>query len=211
MLGIVDYGMGNLGSVSNACAWLEIPARLIESPDELDDCSGLILPGQGAFGDCMLNLRAAGFETPLREWIAADKPFLGVCIGLQVLFEGSLESPDIPGLGMLPGQLDKFPAKGDRKVPQMGWNQMKLLRPDCPLFADVPDAAWFYFVHSYYVPAPPDADWLCGSAWYGFDYTAALWRGRLFATQYHPEKSQAVGKKLLTNFYLSTEPLLDAS
>jgi len=208
-IAIIDYGMGNLGSVANACSFLKLPAKIITSPDELDDVAGVILPGQGAFGDCMGNLAAAGFVDPLKDWMAADKPLLGICIGLQVLFEGSAESPGTKGLGVLPGVLDKFVPHPDRKVPQMGWNSMQqkanLQGKPCPLWDGIDDDAYFYFVHSFYAPLPPEAttadtDWVSGTTTFGHEYTSAIWRGRLFATQFHPEKSQSAGKRLLKNF-----------
>lgn len=198
MIAIIDYGMGNLGSVRNACAFLEIPAKIVQTPDQLDGMKGIILPGQGAFGDCMLNLRRAGFEAPLKEWIAADRPLLGICVGLQVLYEGSSESPDVSGLGILPGTLGCFEPTLERKVPQMGWNSCHI-KGDSPLFAEMPDPAWFYLVHSYYAPIGDPAI-TSATATYGLEYTAAISRGRLHATQFHPEKSQMAGKQVLRNF-----------
>lgn len=200
MIAIINYGGGNLGSVENACAYLGIPSRTITTPDELDGVDGVILPGQGAFGDCMGNLRAAGFEQPVRDWIAADKPLLGICVGLQILFDGSVESPDVPGMGIFPGELQRFAPQADRKVPQMGWNRCQISEGQ-PLFDGIPDAGHFYFVHSFYAPLIPEVS---AVAEYGVEYTAALSRGRLHATQFHPEKSQSHGKQLLKNFVAIT-------
>ncbi len=199
MIGILDYGMGNLGSVSNACAYLGLAARIVTRPDEMDDCAAVILPGVGAFGDCMKHLVDHDFVEPVRDWIRADRPFLGICIGLQVLFEGSEESPGVDGLGVLPGHVVRFNLDREFKVPQIGWNQVRQTQGDCPLFVDVPDQTFFYFVHSFYVDTP-ESDAIVGVTNYGVDYTSAVWRGRMMAVQFHPEKSQALGLKLLSNF-----------
>ena len=199
MIGIIDYGMGNLGSVENACRFLNLKAQLITAPEEMARCRALILPGQGAFGDCMQNLNQAGFSPAVKAWIKEDKPLLGVCIGMQILFEGSEESPDVPGLGVLPGVLKKFPPSQSLKVPQMGWNRVLQPGGDHPMFSEIPDRAFFYFVHSYYVEKT-DADWVAGETEYGFLYTSVIHRSNLFATQFHPEKSQEHGLQLLRNF-----------
>jgi len=199
MIGIIDYGMGNLGSVSNACRYLDIDARIITAPDEIPDCNALILPGVGAFGDCMVHLSEHGFAKPVKEWISADRPFLGICLGLQVLVEGSDESPDVPGLGILAGRVVRFPADATLKVPQIGWNAVRQVQPGCPLFDGIDDESYFYFVHSYYVETP-EKDAVAGVTVYGSDYTSCIRRGNLMAVQFHPEKSQQKGLQLLRNF-----------
>ena len=200
MIGSVDDGMGNLGSVTNACRFLALDARIVTRPEELDACRAVILPGVGAFGDCMAHLAAHGFVEATRAWVAADKPFLGICVGLQALFEGSEESPGVAGLGILPGRIPKFQATADCKVPQIGWNRVRFRQPDCPLFKGVPDRTYFYFVHSYYAEAA-EAGVAAGLADYaGVTYTAAVWRGNLMAVQFHPEKSQQWGLQMLKNF-----------
>jgi imidazole glycerol-phosphate synthase subunit HisH len=198
-IGIIDYGMGNLGSVRNACRFLGLPHQLITAPEQLAACDALILPGVGAFGDCMSHLREHGFVEPVTQWIADDRPFLGICLGLQVLFEGSEESPETPGLGILPGQVTHFERAAGLKVPQIGWNRVRQRQPECPLFVDIPDESYFYFVHSYYAPATT-ATYSAGLTTYGVEYTAAVWRGRLLAVQFHPEKSQQHGLCMLNNF-----------
>ena len=203
MIGIIDYGMGNLGSVTNALAFIGCPARVLTRPEEFAECAGLILPGVGAFGDGLRHLARHGFVAPIRAWAAADRPLLGVCLGLQALFETSEESPGVAGLGILRGAARKFQLPADGKVPQMGWNRVRQSRPDCPLFRDIPDGAHFYFVHSYYV-APADATVTAGVTDYGPEYTSVAWSGRVFGVQFHPEKSQADGLQLLRNFAART-------
>jgi len=199
MIGVIDYGMGNLGSVGNALAFLDLPFRVLEEPGQIDGCSALILPGVGAFGDCMANLDRSGYIAPLREWIAADRPFLGICLGLQVLGESSEESPGTAGFGLLPAPMVKFEATTELKVPQIGWNRVaRAPGRDCPLFAGIPDGTYFYFVHSYYLPGADG--WDAGRTVHGLEYTSAVWKGRVAAVQFHPEKSQEAGLQMLRNF-----------
>ncbi len=198
MIGIIDYGMGNLGSVTNAFAFLSVEAKIVTRPAELAGCQSVILPGVGAFGDCLKNIRKAGFEEPVREWIEAGRPFLGICVGLQALYDDSEESPGVPGLGVLPGTIRRFKADPEIKVPQIGWNQIQQRQRDCPLFNNLPDEAFVYFVHSYY--ASDEGDAVAGVTTYGTDYASVLWRDNLLAVQFHPEKSQKVGLTMLENF-----------
>jgi imidazole glycerol-phosphate synthase subunit HisH len=199
-IGIIDYGMGNLGSVKNACDFIGMDAAIVQRPDQLAECRALILPGVGAFGDCMRHLTAHGFVEPIRDWIAADRPFMGICLGMQVLLEWGEESPDTPGLGVFPGTVRRFHAGSPAlKVPQIGWNRVSQRQPQHPCFHGIPDGGHFYFVHSYYVDTP-DAPLVAGETQYGVRYTSCLARGRLFATQFHPEKSQQLGLRILTNF-----------
>lgn len=199
MIGIVDYGMGNLGSVSNACKFLGLPAQIITRPDELGSCSAMVLPGVGAFGDCMQHLESHGFVPVVRNWIEQDQPFLGICLGLQALFAGSEESPGVPGLGVLKGTVRLFRNDGALKVPQIGWNSVSQKQAACPLFKDVADQAYVYFVHSYYADAEEESV-VAGVTEYGMPYTSAVWRGNMMAVQFHPEKSQQVGLRMLRNF-----------
>ena len=199
MIGIIDYEMGNLGSVSNACSFLGLDAKIVAAPREMESCGAIILPGVGAFGDCMNNLDRHGFVDGVKKWIADGKPFLGICLGLQLLFEGSEESPGVPGLGVLRGEVRKFNLSRDWKVPQIGWNRVRQAMPECPLFKDVPDESHFYFVHSYYAD-PAERKVSAGITDYGIDYTSAVWRDNLMAVQFHPEKSQKYGLQMLKNF-----------
>ena len=200
MIGIVDYGMGNLGSVMNACRFLNLDARIITEPDELATCCGLILPGVGAFGDCMEHLAVHGFVEASRTWIAAGKPFLGICVGLQALFEGSDESPGVAGLGVLKGRVRKFVPIADCKVPQIGWNRVRFQQPACPLFQKIPDQTYFYFVHSFYAEIADITVTAGVSDYAGVTYAAAVWRDNLMGVQFHPEKSQQWGLQMLKNF-----------
>ena len=199
MIGIIDYGMGNLGSVSNACAFLGLEARILTRPDEMGACQAVILPGVGAFGDCVTHLSQHGFVDVVRSWIGDGRPFLGICLGLQMLYEGSEESPGVKGLGILPGQVRRFRLSAEWKVPQIGWNSVKQKRRDCPLFKNVPDDSFFYFVHSFYAESAGGAT-DAGITNYGMDYASAVWKDNVLAVQFHPEKSQTVGLQMLRNF-----------
>ncbi|AKJ65185.1 imidazole glycerol phosphate synthase subunit HisH [Kiritimatiella glycovorans] len=209
MIGIIDYNMGNLGSVSNACRYLGAEPRLVRQPGDMEDCAGVILPGVGAFGDCMRHLRANGFVDPIRDWIGAGRPFLGICLGLQVLFEGSEESPAEPGLGLLSGAVRRFRFEHGQweghtrlKVPQIGWNRVRQAKSGDPMFAGIGDDAFFYLVHSYYVD-PEDPALAAGWTHYGIEYASAVRHRNVFAVQFHPEKSQQAGLAMLRN-YLKT-------
>ena len=199
MIGVIDYGMGNLGSVVNALRFLEQYVRLIERREETDRCHALILPGVGAFGDCMEHLEQHGFVELIREWIGTGRPLMGICLGLQALFAGSEESPGVEGLGVLEGTVRRFQLEPPLKVPQIGWNRVEAVQPSCPMFAGVEPNAHFYLVHSFYIDTP-DRGLIAGKTNYGIDYCSCVWRDNVFATQFHPEKSQAVGLRMLKNF-----------
>ena len=202
MIAIVDYGMGNLRSVSKAFQSQGFDVIVTKDPSAIESSSGLVLPGQGAFGDCVRNLRENGILDTIREYIESGKPYLGICLGLQVLFEESEESPGISGLGLLKGRVVRFPAfKQERlKVPHMGWNRIEI-RKETAVLEGIPDGSWFYFVHSYY-PVPEDRGVVAIECSYGLDFTAAIAAGNMFACQFHPEKSSAHGLRLLSNFGL---------
>ena len=199
MIGIIDYGMGNLGSVMNAFRFLELEAKIITRKQEMDSCRALILPGVGAFGDCMGHLEEHDFAEALTTWAQAGSPLMGICLGLQALFECSEESPGVPGLGIFKGMTKKFNLPAQFKVPQIGWNSMEEVRPDCPLFEGIDNGSFFYLVHSYYV-CPDDQEIIAGQTDYGLTYCSCAWRDNVFATQFHPEKSQAAGLQMLRNF-----------
>jgi imidazole glycerol-phosphate synthase subunit HisH len=193
---VIDYDAGNTLSVTRALEKVGADVNLTDDPERVARADAVVLPGVGAFGDCVKKLRERGMDVACREAYAGGKPFLGVCVGLQVLFEGSEESPGVEGLGILPGTVVRFRA-GDLKVPQMGWNQLDVAR-DHPVFEGL-DGEAFYFVHSYY-PDPARAEDLLGTAEYGDRFCAAAGRENLAAVQFHPEKSSRAGLKLYENF-----------
>jgi len=196
---VIDYGMGNLRSVAKAVEAAGATVRIVTRPDEIGTAAGLVLPGVGALADCVTALKASGLDRTVVEWIQADRPFLGVCLGLQALFEFS-EEADTPGLGVFRGRVVRFRLPAEYKIPHMGWNTVRFTQVDSPLAAGLkPDGEAFYFVHSYYcVPADPAL--VLAECDYGVCFTAAIVRGRCFATQFHPEKSQAKGIQLYRNF-----------
>lgn len=203
-IAVIDYGVGNLRNVYKALEATGAPARVITEPEAMRGASGIVLPGVGAFGDAAGNLAAAGFEGPLREAVAGGTPLLGICVGMQLLFEESEEMGRYAGLGLLPGRVVRFPADmagpdgRPLKVPAIGWNRLHHAGTD-PLLDGVPDGAYAYFVHSYYCAA---ADPACAIARtdYGIDYASVVRRDRIWGIQCHPEKSQAVGLRILGNF-----------
>lgn len=198
MIVIVDYGMGNLRSVQKALEKLGHHAVISSDPELVLRAEKLILPGVGAFGDAVHRLHQAGLAKPIRRHILADKPFLGICLGLQLLFEKSYEDGEHAGLGVLRGEVVRFSDAAGLKVPHMGWNQI-VHDGQCPLFEGVASGSYVYFVHSYY-PVPTESEVIATRTDYGGWFVSAVWRGRLFATQFHPEKSQQVGLRMLANF-----------
>jgi glutamine amidotransferase len=201
MICIVDYGMGNLRSVQKAFEKVGAEARIVSEPEEIRAAEKLVLPGVGAFADAIDVLRRRSLDQPIVESIEAGKPFLGICLGLQLLFEIGHEDGRHEGLGVLAGEVKRFELPPEYKVPHMGWNQVRI-RSNSPVLAGIPDNAYFYFVHSYYV-APSDPSLVALEADYGGPFCAAVARDNLFATQFHPEKSQADGLRLLANFAAS--------
>jgi len=198
MVTIVDYGSGNLRSVQKAFERLGAPARITDDPNVVAEADRLVLPGVGAFGDAMRELAARGLVEPIVAHVRADRPFFGICMGLQLLFETGLEGGRHAGLGLLAGDVARFDLPAGLKVPHMGWNTVRWRGAGCPGNA-APDGAWFYFVHSYHA-RPADESVVAAVSDYGGPFCAAVSRGRLFATQFHPEKSQAVGLGLLAAF-----------
>lgn len=196
LVGVVDYGSGNLRSVGKALEASGAGTELISNPERLEGVDAVVVPGVGAFGDCASNLRATGLWEPLREWIGSGRPYLGICLGYQLLFESSEESPGVAGLGVLPGRVVRF-SGGGLKVPHMGWNTLTGLRG--PLFQGLPEETSVYFVHSFY-PVPEETSLASATCEYGVRFAASVSRGALHATQFHPEKSQVAGLAILRNF-----------
>jgi len=196
VIAIIDYGIGNLRSVQKALESVGARARLVQTPAELALADSIVLPGVGAFGDGMANLRAAGFIEPLLAAIGAGRPLLGICLGMQLLFEESEEMGRHRGLGLLSGRVVRF--AGGLKVPQIGWNQIHWKRAN-PLQAGVPDGSYAFFVHSYFVEAAQPNDILATTE-YGVQYASVVGRDGIFGIQFHPEKSQDVGLQILSNF-----------
>lgn len=198
MIAIVDYQMGNLRSVQKGFERVGHAAAITSDPRVLEQADRVVLPGVGAFADAIAEIRRRELIEPIRTAIASGKPFLGICLGLQMLFDVSYEDGEHEGLGVIAGEVRRFDVPAEYKVPHMGWNHVKQRRP-APIFQDIADDAHFYFVHSYYV-VPRDVSVIAGEASYPEPFCAAIWRDNLFATQFHPEKSQAAGLQLLTNF-----------
>lgn len=198
MIAVVDYGMGNLRSVQKGLERVGAVARITRDRDEILAAAGVVLPGVGAFGACMENLAALGLVDCVRAVIDRGTPFLGICVGMQMLFEESEEFGPVRGLGILPGRVVRFAERPDLVVPHMGWNQLRLRTP-APHLEGVDDGSFVYFVHSFYVDTP-DPTLVAASTRYDVEFAAAVVRDNLFATQFHPEKSQAVGLRILENF-----------
>jgi glutamine amidotransferase len=195
-IAVVDYGIGNLRSAEKALQHLGADARLTTDPHEIAGARAVVLPGVGAFGACMRALRASGLEAATKEAATDGRPFLGICIGMQMLFDGSDESPDVAGLGIVRGRVTRLP--DSERLPQMGWNTLTV-EPGFRCCANLPDPAWLYFVHSY-APEPQDAGVIAAWCDYGRRFAAAVEVGSVWATQFHPEKSGAVGLRLMQNF-----------
>jgi glutamine amidotransferase len=200
VIAVVDYGMGNLRSVEKALERSGAPVRVTSDPEAILAADGVVLPGVGAFGACMQNLAARGLVDAVRKVLDRDRPFLGICLGLQLLFEESEEFGPVAGLGVLPGRVRRFsgPAFDRLKIPQIGWNRIRV-RKAVPELEGIPDGTFVYFVHSYYVE-PADPALVATTTEYGIEFASSVARGNLFACQFHPEKSQAVGLRILANF-----------
>ena len=198
MITIVDYGMGNLRSVQKAFEKLNVDATICTQPEEIAKADKLVLPGVGAFRDAISELKSQNLVEPIIEHIQAEKPFLGICLGLQLLFEISYEDGAFEGLGVLPGKVVRFEDQPDIKIPHMGWNQLNVAG-DIPIFKDIPAEAYFYFVHSFHV-VPTDKNVIAATTEHGCEFVSVVAKKNMFATQFHPEKSQKYGLKLLDNF-----------
>lgn len=196
MIAIIDYGMGNLRSVQKGFEKVGFDAQITSDPEAVRKAEKVVLPGVGAFGDAMENLRNAGMIDVIKDTVKAGKPFLGICLGLHLLFDSSTEFGFHEGLGIIPGQVKLLPP--GLKVPHMGWNQIELQKSD-PLLKDIPDDSAFYFVHSYYVEPDDPAD-ITTLTDYGIKFTSIASRDNIFGIQFHPEKSSSLGLRILKNF-----------
>ncbi|MDD4013390.1 MAG: imidazole glycerol phosphate synthase subunit HisH [Candidatus Omnitrophica bacterium] len=199
MIAIIDYGSGNLRSVYNAFKYLKAGVVVTDEPASLVKADKIVLPGVGSSKDAMRGLAERGLIGALKESIAGGKPFLGICLGLQLLFEKSQEGSGTECLGVLKGDVRLFPGSEGLKVPEIGWNTVSLKGGGCPVFRGIPDESYFYFVHSYYCVSL-DEEISAGKTEYGVRYTSAVWKDNIFAVQFHPERSQSNGIKLLENF-----------
>ncbi|MCL5022305.1 MAG: imidazole glycerol phosphate synthase subunit HisH [Nitrospirae bacterium] len=197
MIAIVDYGMGNLRSVEKGFLKVGVEARIVSDKKSVEDARGVVLPGVGAFRDCIRNLTDADLTGAIVGAIEKGKPYLGICLGLQVLFSESEEFGVCRGLDVFRGRVVRFPESA-LKVPHMGWNTVKIARRP-PLFDGISDESYFYFVHSFYV-APEEREIIAGTTEYGPEFTSMVWKDNIFATQFHPEKSQELGLRVLKGF-----------
>ena len=200
MIALIDYGSGNLRSAQRALTKVGADLRVVSKPQEMDGASAVVLPGVGAFDDCVNALRKQELLEAARKFIKTGKPFLGICVGYQALFEKSEEfNSCAAGMGIFQGTVVRFAKKPGLKIPQIGWNQLELAQKDCPLFRGIPDGSYVYFVHSFF-PKPKDESIVATRTTYGETFASSVWRDNVFATQFHPEKSQNVGLQLLKNF-----------
>ena len=199
MIALLDYGAGNVRSVQKALTAAGGDVQLVPNPDTVAQADAVVLPGVGAFDDCINAMQRQELFEAARAFVSTGKPFLGICVGYQALFEKSEEfNSCAAGLGIFEGSVVRFP-DAEVKVPQIGWNEVQFTKPDCPILQDIESGSHFYFVHSYY-PQPKDESIVATRTEYGVDFASAVWRDNVFATQFHPEKSQKVGLQLLTNF-----------
>ena len=200
MIALLDYGSGNLRSVHKALLKVGADVRIATSPQEMSGASAIVLPGVGAFDDCINAMCKQELLEASRDFIQTGKPFLGICVGYQALFEKSEEfNSCAAGLGVFKGSVVRFAGGNGLKVPQIGWNQIEVTQPDCPLYRGIASGSYVYFVHSFF-PRPEDDSIVATRTEYGETFASSVWRDNVFATQFHPEKSQKVGLKLLKNF-----------
>jgi imidazole glycerol-phosphate synthase subunit HisH len=198
MIVVVDYGMGNLRSVQKGFENIGSPAIISRDPLEIAKADRLVLPGVGAFAECMRNLSRLDLIDPILEFIQSGRPFLGICLGLQLLFDESEEFGMHDGFKVIQGKVKAFDRNMGLKIPHMGWNNVAF-KNDSPIFRGIPDGSYFYFVHSYYVEPEIPSD-IAAESDYGITFTCAIARNNIFAVQFHPEKSQEIGLKVLRNF-----------
>lgn len=198
MIGIIDYGMGNIHSVNKALESMDVKTLVTNKRGDLKQCDKLVLPGVGAFKDAMAELEKQGLSSAIVEYIRTGKVFLGICLGMQLLFDSSQEAEGVKGLGVIRGEVKKFSLPKGFKVPQMGWNQLKA-DPQCPLLKGLDKSPYVYFCHSYYA-VPADKKAIAATTDYAGDFASVVWRDNVYGMQFHPEKSQDVGLQILRNF-----------
>ena len=200
MIALIDYGSGNLRSAQKALLRVGADVRVVRRPEELADAQAVVLPGVGAFDDCVNALQKQGMLDASREFIKSGRPFLGICVGYQALFEKSEEfNSCAAGLGVFRGKVVRFTERPGLKIPQIGWNQIEMAKSDCPLYRGIPSGSYVYFVHSFF-PQPVDPSIVATRTEYGQSFASSVCQGNVYATQFHPEKSQRVGLQLLKNF-----------
>jgi glutamine amidotransferase len=200
VIALLDYGSGNLRSAHRALLKVGADVRIAQRPEEIGDARGMVLPGVGAFDDCVNALRKQELLEAARAFIKTGRPFLGICVGYQALFERSEEfNSCAAGLSIFGGSVVRFAEKPGLKIPQIGWNQIRITRSDCPIYRNIADGSYVYFVHSFF-PKPTDASIVATETDYGDKFASSVWLDNVFATQFHPEKSQKVGLQLLKNF-----------
>jgi glutamine amidotransferase len=200
VIALLDYGSGNLRSVEKALRKVGADVNVITHPDGMKHARGVVLPGVGAFDDCITAMQRQELLGGVKEFIASGRPFLGICVGYQALFEKSEEfNSCAAGLGIFGGKVVRFPTQPGLKVPQIGWNQIQFTQPSCPLLRGIEEGSHVYFVHSFF-PKPADESIVATRTEYGGTFASSVWRDNVFATQFHPEKSQHVGLRLLRNF-----------
>ena len=198
MIAVIDYGAGNLQSVKKAFDFLGAESVITDNPETINACDRVLLPGVGSFGDAMDSMHKSGLVETVKQNALSGKPFLGICLGLQLLFEESEESPGVKGLGIFKGKIKKFSSDMGLKIPHIGWNSLEIKQKDT-LFKNVPENSYVYFVHSYYLHAEDEED-VATVTNYGIDFHSAVGKNNIFATQFHPEKSGDVGLQILKNF-----------
>jgi glutamine amidotransferase len=200
VIALLDYGSGNLRSVHKSLLKVGADVRIVQRPDEIGDARAMVLPGVGAFDDCINALRKQELLEAAREFIQTGKPFLGICVGYQALFERSEEfNSCAAGLGIFQGSVVRFNETAGLKIPQIGWNQLDIVQTDCPLYRGIASGSYVYFVHSFF-PQPVDKSIIATRTDYGDTFASSVWRDNVYATQFHPEKCQKVGLRLLKNF-----------
>ena len=200
MIALLDYGSGNIRSVEKALLKAGADVRISDSPEVLKQAKAAVLPGVGAFDDCISALRKQELFEGVSRFMDSGRPFLGICVGYQALFQSSEEfNSCAAGLGRYQGKVVRFPESPGLKIPQIGWNQIEITQPACPLYRGIPSGSYVYFVHSFF-PKPEDASIVATRTEYGEPFASSIWRENVFATQFHPEKSQEVGLQLLRNF-----------